>query len=450
MENECDQVSIEDKTKIKKAVKFGMIAVGLSLISVVLYFIQTGLSLVWLENQVAPMQLFITFMALGAIDFALLIASTILLYIFWVKLYKASNPFSSGYQKFLLFTMVLFGVYILIQNVIWPVIMGGLYFGWMMGNVNYGFISGSNAFMTIILVSIFAITIAFPLLPLASGKEKKTLTIVAIVYVSGMAPLHQLALYSIENATVGYILTLVVYLPLLLGVYITFFYCYRKIYKALPEREISKKWRTEPKTSNSGAGRLLGRYLKFIGPNLYRSLIPIAMIGILYGAFIGFTTDDPFENIGRFDPEDILDMFSELDDEPGVSIHSMSDELQEGEEIAYTIEAGNKVDSISAQIFWTDEPDLIRRENQPDTFELELHGDQVVSDTGSNSHGSEGDVFVRMGDVGDTTDFEVVVRLTEAGDQNMKNGPGIIVWTDNSNEFELIVWVTYLSTEKEP
>lgn len=434
---------------MKKTVKFGVMAIGLSILGILLNFVETSLSLMWLAREPHPIQPILTILVSGLISLAILIASIVLFYIWLVKMYQQSNVFPKGYKKFLLLTIIFYGSLIIVQQIIWPSVLMGLYIGWMWGNIKYGFITGSNAFVTVIFVSIYAIAIIYSLFPLASEKEKKILTYVGVIYIAGLVPLHQLALYSIENIRTFYIGSLALYLPILLGVHLAFFCCYLSVYKALPDRDIPSKWGTEPKPSKGAAGKFKKRYLKFIGPNPYRSMFPVALIGILFGTFIGITSDDPLDDIGRLDPKEILDRFDETDNGPEADITAITDEVMEGEEMTYRIKADEGMEAISAYLTWTDEPDLIRRENQPDTFELGIHGERELVDTNSNDHGSEGEIFVQMDEVGGGTEFDIVVRLVEAGDQEMRNGIGFITWTDDSNEFELLIRVTYNSDGEE-
>ena len=68
---------------------------------------------------------------------------------------------------------------------------------------------------------------------------------------------------------------------------------------------------------------------------------------------------------------------------------------------------------------------------------------QTDSASGSNPHRGEGNIEATLVEVGSGSDVTVTVRLLDAGDQKMKNGLGLIIWTDNSNDYELFVHIRY-------
>jgi hypothetical protein len=233
----------------------------------------------------------------------------------------------------------------------------------------------------------------------------------------------------------------------MLGVHLFFLYGYFSVWRSLPDRKIDRKWHVDVTERGKKVWKLTRKYIEFIGPNPYRALIPISVIALLFSLFVGFTADDPLASSRDLDYSDIMDIMGDLGDIPQEDVTAFTDELQEGDETTYQIETSGIVESVYVTLTWSDEPDLIRRENQGDTFELIVQGGGVEdSASGTNDHNEEIQIQSSIYDVGEIDEIEVTVRLVNAGDQKMRNGPGLIVWTDDSNDFDLYVVVMYAET----
>lgn len=179
-----------------------------------------------------------------------------------------------------------------------------------------------------------------------------------------------------------------------------------------------------------------------------------ALIGIVIFAGISRGTLD--YSLFNGDSDDDREIIYE---ESSVVI-SESGDLDEGNSVDFpvTMEEEN-IRFVNATITWMDEPDIRRirnYENQPDTFTLTISAfNQTISNTGSNTHGSEGSVTASL-ELSDedmlnngTNQFVVTVTLDQCGIYTPGIGPGLIGLTDNSNSFDLSIEYTYLREIKE-
>ncbi len=150
-----------------------------------------------------------------------------------------------------------------------------------------------------------------------------------------------------------------------------------------------------------------------------------------------------------------LSWMSDLTLESGTD--TQSQKLNEGSEAQFPIPGeGRAIKEIRAALTWVDEPDIRRArlyENQPDSFTLALtSGDGNISETisGANSADGEGSLLVQVSltdeeidQFKDSGDWSVIVTLDSAQNYEPRLGPGVIVLTDNGNDFSLTIEYDY-------
>ncbi len=125
------------------------------------------------------------------------------------------------------------------------------------------------------------------------------------------------------------------------------------------------------------------------------------------------------------------------------------------------------IESVDVTITWTDEPDGSigprQKENQPDTFSLEINSSaniSAMSEDISNSHGSSGTITVsvdiadsgysyllignttdlKLGDDVMTGDLNILVHMIVAGDHTSQ--PQILIINDTGNDYSIEITVT--------
>ncbi len=149
------------------------------------------------------------------------------------------------------------------------------------------------------------------------------------------------------------------------------------------------------------------------------------------------------------DDEADLSWMSDLPLESGTDMESQK--LNEGSVAVFTIPGTDRaIKGITATLTWDDEPDIRRArlyENQPDSFTLDvISSDGNISETiyGANSADGEGSLLVQVAltdeevdQFKDSGDWSVIVTMTEAKNYEPRLGPGIVVLTDDGNDFDL-------------
>jgi len=104
--------------------------------------------------------------------------------------------------------------------------------------------------------------------------------------------------------------------------------------------------------------------------------------------------------------------------------------------------------NVTVTLTWTDEPaPYPRYVNQPDEFGVRIDGpDGTTAESGmdANPSGSDGTVsatITRDGTnlTGDTASgaYNITIQMGNAGDSKLRNGPGVIVFTDSGNAWSL-------------
>ncbi len=436
--------------RLKKAQLFGVLALLAVIANIILDLIYYGTELSRYGSYVAFEETIGRYVTFWVFGFFFLIAEIVLVYTWLGKLYKSSGQFGKGYRRFVLLALIFYGIHILVSFLVWPSIMGMFYWWWLSGGIGYGAVVGISAFVRILLLAILVTILTFTVYPLANRREKWILLIAGIVLIAGFTPLHGLYLDRIGGTITYLIIQLSVALPLLLGVYLAYLYAYFSIWRALPERKLEKRWRTRVKHGKGKLAKAAARYNRFIGPDPFRVLIPIAVIAVLYGSVVGVLADDPLEELEDRINDDIMDRVDDLQGNGTDETMALSDSINEAEELTYQIGSRGYIEGVNVLMVWSDEPDLIRRENQPDTFEIEVEaGSESDTASASNEQGGEGRISLGLGKVGDGYDIHITVRLLEAGDQKLKNGLGLIVWTDYSNEFSMQIEVKYSAVYEE-
>ncbi|MCK5773310.1 MAG: hypothetical protein KAH57_05935 [Thermoplasmata archaeon] len=156
-----------------------------------------------------------------------------------------------------------------------------------------------------------------------------------------------------------------------------------------------------------------------------------------------------------------LSWMSDLPVESGTD--TQSQKLNEGSEAQFPIPGeGRAIKEIRATLTWVDEPDIRRArlyENQPDSFTLAVaSGDGNISGTisGANSADGKGSLLVQVtltdeeiDQFMDSGDWSVIVTLDTAQDYEPRLGPGVIVLTDNGNDFSLTIEYDYYDLSPE-
>lgn len=182
----------------------------------------------------------------------------------------------------------------------------------------------------------------------------------------------------------------------------------------------------------------------------YVGVYSLILIMVLAGFSAGTTTytgnqvDDDRDKVGPFFEVSETVSFSEYLDE-GTSVSFPMD-------ITYP-----NVIYFNVTLTWTDEPDMQRiirtYENNPESFRIsvEMENISAQSASGSNVHGEEGRIEMDLEFEGkpvflnNTGSYSVTVELLESG--NFVPGVGIIGFTDNGNDFDLMVEYTYLTDQ---
>ncbi|MEA3557945.1 MAG: hypothetical protein U9R75_01700, partial [Candidatus Thermoplasmatota archaeon] len=362
-----------EKPKLKNAVFFGMLAILMLVISTIMNIIWGGYELSQYNNDSGYDVYMKLYLGHNFIIVGLYIAFIVLFLIFLVKMYRSSHVFGKLFKRFVLLTIIFYGAYMIMNFFISPTIMGTLQFLWIIGIMPYGVVEGSGAFFQVVIMFTFMLLLIIPVAPLASKKEGRVISYMAIVYVAGLTPLYEITFQFMEART-ALILYLALYLPLVLVVYCMFLFTYNSIWRSLPGRMLKVDWRKlKDKRSVTTIGRYTRRYISFIKPNPYRSLIPVVVIALLYGGVMGVMAKDPFERLDD-GSSGIFEFLEDIDIGPADETFLLSEELGEGEEIIHNFGASGNVSGVIAELRWTDENDLFRRENQPDTFKIILVG----------------------------------------------------------------------------
>ncbi len=144
-----------------------------------------------------------------------------------------------------------------------------------------------------------------------------------------------------------------------------------------------------------------------------------------------------------------LSWMSDLPLESGTDTGSQK--LNEGSVAVFNIQGtGRAIKGIRATLTWEDEPDIRRArlyENQPDSFEVEVvspDGNRSDSKAGANPIGGEGNINVQMILTDEEVDlykeadnWTVRIIMTEAKPYEPRLGPGLVVLTDDGNDFDL-------------
>lgn len=219
---------------------------------------------------------------------------------------------------------------------------------------------------------------------------------------------------------------------------IVFYLAFRKI----RSHNINDSFFVKFKPFSSARNPRIIRIRNFFARNPYRLFIIFGIISIIYGSIIGFAYGDPYE---RDDDEYYYDdSFDDFDYSYEVMTTMFDGDLMEGEEEVFNVGVGVDVSWITVSLNWVDEPNLIGRTNTPDLFVLTVNAEGVIQEeSGENPVGGTGDIYVDLFETGYIEELEITVHLADAGDQKMRTGPGFIGWTDDSNSFELSVWIEY-------
>ncbi len=183
----------------------------------------------------------------------------------------------------------------------------------------------------------------------------------------------------------------------------------------------------------------------------YIGIYSLVVFVIILGMNVGRTA---YVGVQEGGEEDII-TYSEI-----TISERMTDTLSEGDSMTFSFEVIDpNVIFFNISLTWQDEDDIQRLrtyENEPDTFKLSIEMTNItsVSNSGSNTHGSEGTIELDLSFNGEpenynwTGTYNVIVELVSAGDFSPGVGVGLIGFGDTSNSFELVVDYTYLSEEK--
>ncbi len=131
--------------------------------------------------------------------------------------------------------------------------------------------------------------------------------------------------------------------------------------------------------------------------------------------------------------------------------------LIEGSSTKFTIPGSERaIKEVRATLTWADEPDIRRArlyENQPDSFTLavtSMDGNITETITGANSADGKGSLLVQVSltdeeidQFKDSGEWSVIVTLDSAQNYEPRLGPGLIVLTDNGNDFSLTMEYDY-------
>jgi hypothetical protein len=200
-------------------------------------------------------------------------------------------------------------------------------------------------------------------------------------------------------------------------------------------------------------GKFLPRY-RSISKHIYhfyskpnRTLIAVIIVAIIVGAGVSVSAqvaqDQIFERSSEYSEDLVF--------EPGEYHISDNGIISEGESIDIDIPVDCDLILFEVYLYWSDEPDLSLRENEPDTFSLkaDLEGDSK-SDSDTNPHNGEGEIGLSWY----FDEYEpcyvdlifVTITLQTAGDQTGPVGlpRSPIMVEDNSNEFYFEVYYIYL------
>ena len=155
------------------------------------------------------------------------------------------------------------------------------------------------------------------------------------------------------------------------------------------------------------------------------------------------------------DEQDLEDETSFLYQEKGVEL-SETGTVDEGSEAIFSfIAEENNIKFVNVTLTWEDEPDqggLRNFQNQPDKFTITLSMNNITrepSSSGTNPEDGMGVISLSYEFQGTpdytngTGEYEVIISLTEAGNQVSRFGFFFI--EDNSNDYSLTVEYTYLS-----
>jgi hypothetical protein len=216
---------------------------------------------------------------------------------------------------------------------------------------------------------------------------------------------------------------------------------------------ISRRLKVHGRTVPDKPGKFLPRP-KAISKYLYQfytkpkiSIIAIGIAAIIVGAGVGVSAQALQDRI--FEPSINFgdDMVS------GPSEYHIGEDgmLTEGNSIEVDIPIDADLLEFEAFLYWTDEPDQGRRNNEPDVFTLQvdLNGESG-SDTNQNPHGGEGQIGLSWNyDENESYYVDralIIITLETAGDQEGPIGLPFSPYTiaDNSNVYYLEVYYTYI------
>jgi hypothetical protein len=442
-----DTISVGTMVKIKKALLIAIIAIIVHLIFIITSLIFTIIILSRIDEPYFDSLVIIYFID-NTIGY-LLIGTFFALMIVWlVKYFRASKELNDRSRKIIAWSIGVFSAYIIIYFIYWFTISQSLLYMAAYEKISYGWYEGSNSFIWFFITAALIMVFILPLQPITNKKTAMIALIGGSILLVGMNTLTNRLWEDIGERMAGsdiyksfYLSQIFIRYPIILISYTLIGISYILTYKKLSTFDIqNSSWESRRKD-----GRLarspIRKFFKIGDRNPYRMLIFIGIFSLIFSIIIGATADDPFAE--RYVSSDFE---WEYQPEEGIYTTAFDGFVNEGEEIEESLEIGVEVSYMVIQLRWRDEGDLRGRENQGDHFELETSADGIIeNDAGINPHGEEGFIQVSYADLGYINDLSIIIRLTNAGDQKLIFGPGVLSWTDDGNNYEVLIEIGYIA-----
>lgn len=212
---------------------------------------------------------------------------------------------------------------------------------------------------------------------------------------------------------------------------------------------ISKGLKTLERTIPDKPDKFLPRP-KAVSKYLYKffskpkvSIPTVLVIAIIIGAGVGASAQIAYDQAVEHAKEN----FEDVEYLPYQSHRSENGILSEGQNEFIEVNIHSNIIELEVNLYWVDEPDQGRRNNEPDVFTLQvdLNGESW-SDTNQNPHGGEGEIglswYYEKEDLYYVDTAMIMITLETAGDQTGPIGLPISPYTieDNSNEYFLEIY----------
>lgn len=440
------EVSAGARKQIKKALLIALIAIGVQLVILLINLIYNILFLRW-SNRPYSDSIVTIYHSENIIHYLTIGAFFILLMVWLVLYYRSSKELGERARRMIAWSIAIFGAYVLVYFIYWFTISPSIFSLAMYDKIGYGWYEGLNAFVWLIHLSALMMVFILPLQPISSRKIGWIALIAGIIFILATNSVAGNLWEDLGAKMAGsdpfkayYYVQIFIYFPLVTGIYLMIGLAYFLTFRRIMDFDIKRtSWEARRKDGKLAKGSLKKAF-DLTDRNPYRFLVFIVAISLIYGIIMGVRADDPFQRSWSSSYEEWYPEYSE-----GSYTTAFDGYIDEGEEITETIGVYSDVTYIIVQLTWNDESDLRGRENQGDSFEMEVDANGMVENGGgTNSHGNTGVVELHFDEIGYVSDLNIMIRLTNAGDQQLVFGPGILTWSDNGNDYEVYVEIGYM------